>query len=433
MNSSFNRGKLQIKKRTFPEWMVFTILIFPFAYGLLTQVLPLPGAIRFSLDAIIVFLFVGFFIKNRFMIKRSVLPSFVLIALIFTYTLAVYVINFQSPFYYVWGVRNLFRFYAAFLIFTSFVEEDLATLLLKWLDALFWINALTSFVQFFVMGVRQDYLGGLFGASGGTNGYTLIFFSIVVSKSLLATFNGTENTILCICKCITSLLVAAMAEMKFYFFVFILILIFTSALTRITKRKLAIVIGAVLAVIVASFLLAYIFENSENFLTLERLVQLATKEHYSSQEDLNRLSAIPTLMKSYVTEPLQQIFGLGLGNCDTSQISIFNSVFYQQYSYLHYTWLTSAMLFLETGFVGLILYISFFVMCLVYSIRQLKRGAGNRLFCQMGIVMSILCCVLMFYNSSLRIEAAYMAYFVLALPFLSSTKKESKADAEVLH
>ncbi len=423
MSSLFNNGKLHIKKRNFPEWMIFVILLFPFVYGFLTQVLPLPGAIRFSLDAIIVFLFVGFFIKNRFTIKRNVLPLFVLIALFFTYTLIVYAINFQSPFYYVWGVRNLFRFYAAFLIFVSFLDEDYANVLLKWLDVLFFLNAIVSVFQFFVLGVRQDFLGGLFGVSGGTNGYTLIFFTIVICKSLLSTFNGTENPVLCICKCIVSLLIAAMAEMKFYFFAFILILALTSVFTRLTKRKLIILIGASLAVVVGSALLTYIFGSWESFLTWESFVHYATKEHYSSQKDLNRLSAIPTLMEHYVTEPARQIFGFGLGNCDTSQISIFNSVFYRQYSYLNYTWLTSAMLFLETGFVGLILYALFFVVCVVYCFQKLKRNTGNRLFCQMGIIISIFSLVLMFYNSTLRIEAAYVIYFVLSLPFLSSKQE----------
>ena len=422
MSSLFNRGKLHIEKRTFPEWMVFVIFIFPFAYGFLTQFLPLPRAIRFVLDGIIAFLCIGFLIRDRFTIKRNVLPSFVLIVLFFTYTLVVYAMNFQSPFYYIWGVRNLFRFYAAFFIFVSFLDEDYANVLLKWFDVLFFLNAIVSVFQFFILGVRQDFLGGLFGASGGTNGYTLIFFTIVISKSLLSTFNGTENVVLCICKCIVSLLIAAMAEMKFYFFVFILILALTSVFTQLTKRKLIIIIGASLAVVVGSSLMTYIFDSFESFFTWESFIHYATKEHYSSQKDLNRLSAIPTLMEHYVTEPARQIFGFGLGNCDTSQISIFNSAFYRQYSYLNYTWLTSAMLFLETGFVGLIFYALFFVICIVYCIRNLKRNAGNRLFCQMGIIMSIFSLILMFYNSSLRIEAAYMVYFVLALPFLPSTR-----------
>ena len=81
------------------------------------------------------------------------------------------------------------------------------------------------------------------------------------------------------------------------------------------------------------------------------------------------------------------------------------------------------MLFLETGFVGLAIYISFFVICCVYSIRQLRNGQGNRLFCQMGIIVSVLCVILLFYNASMRTEPAYMAYFILSLPFLARTEK----------
>ena len=123
-------------------------------------------------------------------------------------------------------------------------------------------------------------------------------------------------------------------------------------------------------------------------------------------------------MKNYVTEPLQQIFGMGLGNCDLSELSIFNSTFHQKYEFLHYSWFSSAMMFLETGFVGIAIYISFFVICLKRAVSDLKSGMGNKLFCQLTVIMAVMCIVLFFYNSSLRIESAYMVYFVLALPFM---------------
>ncbi|MBO5248098.1 MAG: hypothetical protein J6B54_02230 [Clostridia bacterium] len=419
MGTSLLHGKLSIQKRTFPEWMVFIILMFPFAFGCMTEILHIPGLVRYLLDAIIAFFFLFFLLKRDWAVKRNVSLLFALVVTFFVYTLITSVYNFQSPFYYVWGLRNNFKFYLAFFLFVTYVNEDYANTLLRLLDGLFWVNAAVSFVQFFLLGVWQDNLGGLFGSRGATNGYTLIFFSIIVARSLLKTFNGEEKPLYCACKCVTALVVAAMAELKFFYFVFILILVLASLVTKFSRRKLVIVIVSVIAVAVGSVLLSSIFSRADGFFSFEKLIHYATSEHYSTGNDLNRFTAIPTLMNNYVTEPLQQIFGLGLGNCDVSEVSVFNTPFYQQYSYLHYTWFSSAMVFLETGFVGLALYVSFFLICFVSAYRSLKRGRGNRLFCQIAVIMSALCIVLMFYNSSLRAEFSHMMYFCLALPFLS--------------
>lgn len=430
MNFWSASGNIYIKKRTYPEFLVFFVLLFPFFESFLTELLPLPRATRYIVDVAIVVLFLAVFLRGNFVLKSNLMPFFFLVGLFFCYVLISYVFNFQSPFYFFWGLRNNFRFYIVFFAFAVIIAEDDAKFILKFLDYLFWINAVISLFQFFVLHVRQDYLGGLFGVSGGSNGHTLVFFSIIVGKSLLATFDNEEKPLYCILKCGTSLLIAAMAEMKFYFFCFIMILFITSFITRFTLRKFVIIISALVSIAVFSLLLSSIFADGANFLNWERFIELATKEHYSSEGDLNRLFAIPTLMKNHVTEPLQQLFGLGLGNCGSSNISLFNTPFYQQYSYLHYTWFASAMMFLETGFVGLILYILFFILCLISSIKDLRQGEGNRLFCQMAIVMSILSVVLMFYNASLQIDAAYMVYFVLALPFLHKRTETKSVRAE---
>ena len=419
-------NKIYIKRRTFEQWLVMLILFFPFAFGLLFETLALPEFIKYLIDLSVVVLAVGFIMKKRIIIKRNVMPAVMVILIFFVYTLVVYVFNFQSPFYYLWGLRNNFRFYVAFFAFTVYIDESFANSLLKIFDVLFWANIIISVVQFVLFGVLQDQLGGLFGSSGATNAYTLIFFTIIISKSLLQTFNGYEKVSLCVFKCVASLLVAAMAEMKFYFFVFIILLGLASVLTKFSRRKFVILLLSGVAVAVGAMILTYLFEEFKGFLTITGIIEAATQEHYATQTDIGRLNAIFTLAQNYITNPIQQIFGMGLGNCDLSEVEIFNSKFYQQYSYLHYTWFSSAITFLENGFIGMAIYLSFFVVCLKNAASQLKRKVGNKLFCQLAVMVSLMCFVLFFYNSTLRIEAAYMPYFVLALPFLENNTTENK-------
>ena len=416
--------KIYIKKRSFPEWIVFVILTFSFFFSFLTGVLYLPGSIRFLLDVLLVSVLIMFLANKHFIARRKLKPFIALVCLFLAYTAIVYLFNFQSPFYYLWGVRNNFRFYVAFFAFAIYLNEDFANGLLALLDFLFWANAIVSLYQFFFMGIRQDYLGGVFGYSGGTNGYTLLFFIIVIGKSFLKTLSGDEKISLCVFKSIVSLLLAAMAEIKFYYVVFVLLVIITFGLTTFTHKKIVLLIISIGAVFVGSILLTSLFADFQDFLSFENLIYSATKENYSSEGDLNRLSSIPTLMKSYVTDSHQWLFGMGLGNADLSDVSIFNSAFYQKYSFLHYAYFMIAMLFLEVGFVGIFIYIMFFVLCFLHCRKQLKHNVENKLFCQMGILMSIFCIISIFYNASLRTEAGYMAYFVLALPFVESAKPQ---------
>ncbi len=419
MTPSYNKdlGKIYIRKRTTQEWLVFLLFWLPFMFAFSTEILGLPDFLRFVQDGIIIFLCFVLALKGQFSLHTKAKPLLIFIAIFFTYALITYLINYQSPFYFIWGVRNNFRFYLSFLIFIMYVTPDDAFSWLKILDTLYWVNFFVSLIQFFFLDVRQDYLGGIFGSVGRTNAYTLIFFCIVISKSLLSAFNGTEKTFYCILKCIASLVIAAMAEMKLYYFIFIFIFIVSSLFTKFSIKKVVLLIVGVAGVLLSSVLLTMLF-GFEDFLSFDNLWEYATKANYSSANDLNRFSAIATLSKEFMHNPISTLFGLGLGNCDLSDLAIFNTPFYQNYGYLHYTWFTAPMVFIEMGTVGLILYFFFFIFCLIYSIVQLKKGRGYQLFNQLAIVLAPICIIISFYNSSLRIESAYMLYFMLSLPFL---------------
>lgn len=419
--------KLHIRKRNFREWLLLLMLLLPFMFAFFTEIVRLPLLIRYSMDAILFVLVFLMLRDKKIIVSSSIKPLMILVLIFFLYTLFTYLFNYQSVFYYIWGLRNTFSFYVAFFIFAVYLSQEEATLWLKILDVLFWIHFVLAIFQFSFLGVRQDYLGGLFGTTIGTNGYSIVFLCIVITKSLLCNFNGTEKPFVCILKCLAALTFAAMAEMKFFYIAFILMLILASVFTKFSKRKFVMIVVGIIGVAIGSVVLTGLF-GFEGFMSWESIWEFATKENYSSEDDLNRFSAIFTLSKTIVTEPAQRLFGLGLGNCDTSRVAIFNTPFFQQYQYLHYDWFSSVMMFLETGIIGLVLYISFFVTSAVLSHKQLKKANSNKLFCQLAFIMSILCVIISFYNSSLKIYCAYMVYFVLSLPFIRSNVQSLKAE-----
>lgn len=409
-------GLLHLRDRTVVRWLMFLVSLWSFLVRPLGSLPGVIGYTKYIADAVLVLMLFLLLSRRNISFKRTVVPVLIQVCIFLAYTLVVYVFRFQSPFYFLWGVRNLFRFFVAFFAFIAFLDETDVADWFRIVDILFWLNIVLSVFQFVFLGIKQDDLGGIFGVAGGSNGYSLILFSVVIGKSVLSAFAGTEKMYSCVLKSVASLFVAAMAEMKFYFVVFLLLLAMASVFSRLSWKKFAVLVIGALAAIGCSTLLVTWF-GSDGVLNIHKLIELATKSSYSSAKDLNRLSAIPKLANTIVSQPVDQAFGFGLGNCDTSAFAICNTPFYQRYSYLHYTWFSAAMLFLETGYVGLVLYGLFFVLIFRYAFRQ-RKVSGNEVYCQLAMMMVVLSGILLFYDGSLRIEAAYMIYFVFAAPFI---------------
>ena len=421
-----NTNKQQGVEEKLSLLLIYYSVILPILMGMSF----VPSAVKYFADVLWVGAVLCTVIRGRVRIGRSVLPLAVTVALLFAYVLLVYLARFQSWFYLIWGIRNLFRFYIAFFAYAYTTEESIVEQWFSFVEKIFWVNAVLSIIQFAYLGAAQDYLGGVFGTGGGTNGYTVVLLCIVVTRSLLVNFEEKGKLGRCLLICIAALAVAAMAELKFFFVLFVIILIYAAITTKFSIRKLALLIGGIIGVLIGAQVLTYWF-GFDNFFSIEGIIEQATRTSYSysDSKDVNRLSAISSLNSYFLDSPWDRIFGLGLGNCDTSSFEIFNTAFYKQNASVHYTWFTAPMVYLETGYVGLTLYLAFFVTCFGLALKRYLCGKGKKLYCQMSMIMSVICCMLAFYNASLRYEAAYMIYLVLALPFIRQSDENTAAKA----
>lgn len=407
---------IYIKKRTPVQWITMFIVILPLLLQALLQFFNFPSAIKYTIDIAWIAAMLWIVFSKRIKINRKVLPFVVFVAVFFCYCLIIYVFRYQSIFYFLWGFRNNFRFFLAFLAIVFFLERDDIDCIFKVIDAFFVINVFVSIYQFFVLDLVKDYCGGIFGSETGSNASTLLFFSIVVARSILKFMNGSEKAAICFTKCAIALLLAILAELKFFVVVFVLILLIANLVTRFSIKKVAMVLVLILLIGMAGPLYQMLFGSE---LSIKTLLAHFTYEHYSSAEDVGRFTAIPQISETIHKDWLSKLFGLGLGNCDTSSFAICNTPFFQSHQEMNYIWFSSACWFLETGFVGLLFYLAFFAICLVNAFRQMKRNEGNLIYSQIAIITSILCVLLTFYNASLRSEIGYLAFFILALPFIN--------------
>ena len=84
-------------------------------------------------------------------------------------------------------------------------------------------------------------------------------------------------------------------------------------------------------------------------------------------------------------------------------------------------------MFLETGYIGLILYFGIFVMLFFMARNNYKRGYSYTMWSQLSMTLALLCMMFAIYNTSLRVDSVYMISFVLALAFIPKEKKEDRS------
>lgn len=414
-----NTLTIRIPKRTQSEWMCIALILFPFTFGLLIDMLHGPSAIKYAADILWVFLLCTM-AYNRFRIfspeVRKLRNCFIVLLAVSVVGL---ILNIYSPLYYLWGFRNQFRFFFFFFSCTVFLRRESAENILDLFDVMFYINFAITLIQYFILGKKQDFLGGIFGVTQGCNAKTLVFLAIVVGKSVLSYLNKQEKAGVCILKGCMALFLAALAELKFFFVLFILIIVMASLMTNFSFRKLILICLSMAGVYVGVLLLTVIFPSWENWFSIESMLATAlSSDGYTGKGDMNRLTSIPIVLERFLQSFDQKLFGLGLGSCDTSAFAFLNTPFYQKYGYLRYNWFTGAFVLLEQGLVGLAVYVAFFVLVYADAGKMEKRERCLPLYSQLARIMVVVSLILNLYNASMRVEEAYLIYFVLAIPFM---------------
>ena len=410
--------------------MMLFIFFFPAAQAFLTELLPIPDAIKFLCDGFLVLLLLKLFSQRFTKIDNYSMPFVVIVGLFFFITLVGYLFNYQSVFYYLWGLRNNIRMFVAFFAFAYLADWEDAKGWIKALDVLFVINFAVVILQYF-SGYGQDYIGGIFGTSKGCNGSLLIFLCIVFAKTILSFMRGEEKMSKCIFVSVASLLVSTLSELKMFFILFILILFMASFMTAHSiKKTLFFAFGAVLVVLFGT-LLTVLYKDFTDFLSFDSLIKALTDTGYATDEDIGRFTALPVISQRFLHGFFRKLFGLGLGNCDSSSLSMFNTPFFESHQTVHYSYFSYAFLFLETGFVGLALYASFFVASFFVSRKLKKLEMADEFACQMSIILSVISLILLVYNSSLRMEIGFMLFFVLALPIISANEQRESDDVYI--
>lgn len=98
-------------------------------------------------------------------------------------------------------------------------------------------------------------------------------------------------------------------------------------------------------------------------MSLKGIIELVSDTTgYTGNNDLNRLTAIYTISKEFFKgNVLYILFGIGLGNGVVYSIGEIYTKFCQIYESSHYSWFSSAYIFVQCGLFGLVMYMLSFI------------------------------------------------------------------------
>ncbi|MDT2822153.1 hypothetical protein P7H74_10420 [Enterococcus devriesei] len=323
-----------------------------------------------------------------------------------------------NPFHLIWGIRNYFRFFIFFIeCFFVLEGKDIEKIFNIFIISQV-INFVVSIYQYVELGLIQDRLGGIFGTEIGSNAYTNIFFCIIVSFVLSRYFNKKISLIPVIFILGSTLIIAALAEIKIFYIEFIFILIVIILLERATPRTLIILTISILAVTISLMVLKNILpDHFEVLMNKKDFVDYGNNAY-----SIDRFHALTQLNNIiFVNNPLSKIIGEGMGSFEYSSFIFLTSNNYLKWGYLHYDWFSHSFIYLEQGIIGLIIYITLVISIIIFAFQKrklLKVHKFGYLF-SFTVSMCFIYIINILYNQSTRIEASYLFFSIIcAIPVI---------------
>lgn len=424
---------LRQRIKEFPVNLIYIQLIYNFIVKYLISVMGLPGFFIYFNDILTIITFiVAINIAKKEDIKIINAPIICVLFLIIISILGL-LINGQPILQYFWGLRNTYRFFMFMISCSILLKKDDIKNIIKLFSFFMLPILILATYQYFGKHLFQDLVGGIFGEFYGSCGYMNMYLCIIIAYKMLEYLNKKIKFSNLIIWSICSLYLGTISELKIFYLEYLLIIVLS---VLYSKKNIKIIIVTVIVALLSLIGINFLKEiyGFEDFFSFEGIMNYSAESGYSREESVNRLTAIDILQNRFLTTKTLKVFGIGLGSADTSQYDILNSDFYKQYGRdLSYLWFSHAMMFLENGYIGLILYVSFFVLIYCYANNIRKMTKKEEIELNFVKIISIMSGIMFIYNSSLRVESAYLWFWVFAIPYIIKRRIRCEHESKSKH
>jgi hypothetical protein len=412
-----------IKRTTLKKMLLLFLFYMPFLRFFTANFGTLYSLARLSYPIFIIFIVLGlYFGRNEVGIWGN-LTNWIKAIIFFQICFAMisFAINVYSLNQFFYGLYYHLRLPLFIILLIVFIEKTDVDKINDFIIKIVYVDAVFMTYQFLFMGLRQDFLGGIFGNTQGCNGIQNIVccigLSIVVSRYIYKEINLRSLLSYVLVTCY----MAAIAELTIYFFEIIVVLLISFAVAkeqRISMRKVIMIFAAGMAVIVGFALLFRYFPTKARFLNIDEILRYLGADD-SGVYSVSRIHGISQIKNAYLNDGVLPYFGLGLGR------TLEGTPFHTMYGRINYTWFSSTLLMMESGYFGVFIRLFMLFILGTGSYRNLREtnDETKRALHLMSFLMAILSVIWFFYNSTL--DDKYCVYMIaFALSVSSITKKE---------
>lgn len=385
-----------------------------------------PGSIYYIFDFINILLFI-LSLKRMASVRGLALFGLVPTAALATYCLISGLVNGVAVSLILWEGLTLCRLPLFLLLICTYWDFTQLRRILKMFYKLQILNVFMVAIEMFVFGLIQDQVGGIFGVQVGCNGPLNVYLCIVCAYAVsefLAQRDSRDIEIGgLILTCVASFLVAAVAEIKFFYLELPVILIIVLLITRPTRRTVAAILIAAFALAVGAYVLGQLMPDKfRQLMDISALYAEADNTVIETGYGISRIHAFSQIDGLFFHDDLAlKLFGLGFGSATGSSSGLFLSPLYRMYGYLNYDYLQLPTMYIQTGYIGVVLYSLVIAVSLLWAVKDkvAYRQKANWVvpFAASIVVLFYLNC---FYMSTMRTQFAVLWAIVLSAPFLAS-------------
>ena len=345
------------------------------------------------------------------------------------------IINFSNIALHLWSFRGYFSTILFFVVCVSFEHSDK----IDFVDKLMWINFIACIIEV-VLGYRQDWVGGIYGVSGGqVNGPLNVLLIIIFSRAIVQYLNKEVSTRRILIVGVSSLMIATFAELKIFYVEIVVIFLIASLVTKFSFKKLALIIFGTIGILVAVKVTLSIFPDMDrNMFTPSFMWNYLTNPGgYVGQfaydaGDVNRLSFWDKCVALFDNK-FELLFGFGIGNCDQIEVFGIKSDIYMLYEPMHYYMFPLPMILLQQGITGMSLYIMLFVSLFVAVLKKYRsKDYFTKSQMQMVLILCVMAFIITIYDTSLLGKGGYLFFYILSLPFINYTTQRKKEVGSML-
>lgn len=394
--------------------MIYATVFFMFIMGFLVNDIGLPLGTMALLDVITVFTLLFSFRSFSARIHSAGANAMAVISTILLCVAMLYGLYVRvSIRFLLEGVRNSFRGMMIFVVAVCILQKQTINKIMQLIVRFFQINVVMCSVQAFVLRVIGDYRNGFFG-TGFMNSWTNILLCVISIYYISRYMNRLNSLRTMVVNILLCFYVAILAELKAYFFEFVIIVMAMILLNRPSWRTFVFCLVGGLALSGMLTVFIAFWENNTIF-TFEGLIEYFDTDRsygYAAQGDWGRIGGIAKATKKFFGGDLS-LLGMGLGYCG------FDTPFYVRYERLHYNWFSYIYIFIEQGWIGIIGYISFFILNIpILRKKKIKSTSPQaKTIYDVSMIMSVLGIFLLFYNATVTGYPAFFLFLLMGIAY----------------